>query len=201
VRSDPPRPSVVTRAVGRSADEPGHDGRLAPRQERPEHAPRAPRGAGESGCRAAVMAVGLDEVEGVDEAPRGVRSASTAARIAADTRSPREASRSLAVARDGPVRRRRSPGRGTHARPRPSTASSRRRAAPAGTIRSRVTWRMTCQKRWPRPGGGLRPALAARRRRRAADPSRRPAPSHDDERDRMFRDERGGLADGGAVRE
>ena len=66
VRSEPPRPSVIDAAVGGRADEAGHDRGDPRREQRPEAAARPPASFREVRRRAPVLAVGHDDVRGVD---------------------------------------------------------------------------------------------------------------------------------------
>ena len=66
VRSEPPRPERGHLAVGRGADEAGHDRDDAAREQRQQRALDAPIGAGEVRRRLAERAVGVDEVDGID---------------------------------------------------------------------------------------------------------------------------------------
>ena len=97
VRSDPPRPSVVTLPSGATADESGHDRRQASRQERPQRPSCTPSRLRRGRRGAAMLAVRGDDIAGIHVTSPGGRLPSTAAaRIAADSRSPRETSMSLA---------------------------------------------------------------------------------------------------------
>ena len=169
VRSDAAAAERRDAAVGRAADEAGHDRRSCRRRAAAAARRRAQAGrVREVGRGAAVLAVGRDDLDGVDvrRAP-AARASSAAASICADMRSPRDTSMSLArgarwpstpigaaqlavLARRGVDRREQLRG----APRRPARSVARDLAMPA-------------QER----GRDLRAASALARRRRAAAPS------------------------------
>ena len=133
-------------AVRRLPDEAGDNGDRARAEERSDASPGQPRRGREVGCRAAVMAVGDDDLRGVDIGRAAARPGAAPRRRSAPTSAPRarRAGRSRA-GRGVRARRSRRRARGTRA-PRSSiVASSRRLAGPAG-MRPRATSQVPAQE-------------------------------------------------------
>ena len=169
VRSDPPRPSVVDAAVGRAADEAGHHRRscrAASSGPQPRRARQA-AGLGEVRRGAAVVAVGGDDLRGVDVRRAPARPASAPRRGSPPTcaRRATPACRWRA-ARGGRARRWRRTARGTRARRASIVASSARRAGAGRAAAPRATSR--CRRR------NVAAARAPRRRFVPTSPPPRP---------------------------
>ena len=121
-------------AVRRLADEAGHDRRGAGGEQRAQRAPGAPAGLRQVGRGAAVLAVGRDDLAGVDVLRRAGRSSTAPPRAGRPTCARRgtPGCRSRAAG-GGRARRPRRTARGTRAPTRRSSACSVRRAGPAGS--------------------------------------------------------------------